>query len=585
MSVNSVEISNKNSGNKRRKSIEYKRGSIILNDNNKVSNKKKRRHGINKNEKTKIQKYLKKTRKNKKNNDNKSKKKQKKNQKKKKKSNKKSKKTNKKDNNNKKSNKKLNKKSPKLTLDVPVTPATPNMSTYVNAPITPNMVLPPLTPNESIIVNTPATPNMLLAPITPNMSMICNGSITPNIMNAPITPSISMMRNIPESIPVTPNIMLTPVTPAASNISIIKNMPVTPNLSHNININIPATPNIMLAPITPAAGIIKPKFNDIDMFFDFLSDLSDLNNDTDSDSFGNTTNDYTNFNENQQNKSRSSEPELTINEDNKNNNDINKNNNNNNDSNKNKIEYDKVSYTVWVNNLLNMNISHNNLYTKLSDGVILCKILNILKPNCVDWKKKARNNPKHKFDRLNNCNYVVNLCKNIFKFKLDISGLNIVNNDEFYLDSLLWLLMRYFYKHCIITHNNSNDINNRSFSDSNDDISTTKTNTKNNYSNTCNYSNTDGLLGYNSSSSSQSDSFGNKPLDYILFNKSTTNNTSNELDIDSDTELTCDSSDNNLPKLINNNDESRIQFTIQSTKASQNSNKYFNYRYILSKRI
>ncbi|ETO21125.1 hypothetical protein RFI_16079 [Reticulomyxa filosa] len=58
----------------------------------------------------------------------------------------------------------------------------------------------------------------------------------------------------------------------------------------------------------------------------------------------------------------------------------------------------------FINSLLPANLMIHNLKKDLSDGVVICKILDRVSPGCIDWTKiRDKDKIRHKFDKMNNC--------------------------------------------------------------------------------------------------------------------------------------------------------------------------------------
>ena len=103
------------------------------------------------------------------------------------------------------------------------------------------------------------------------------------------------------------------------------------------------------------------------------------------------------------------------------------------------------SFETWINSLLPAQFQIANLYRELSDGVVLCRILDALNPGCIDWKKKVKLKCKNKFEKLNNCNYGLGICKKKFPTisLVGMSGSDFVDSNQKFIHTILWQLMRY----------------------------------------------------------------------------------------------------------------------------------------------
>lgn len=87
----------------------------------------------------------------------------------------------------------------------------------------------------------------------------------------------------------------------------------------------------------------------------------------------------------------------------------------------------------------------NWLYSDLADGLIIFQLYDIIKPGKVDWNKvhSKFTNPRKKFiEKLENCNYAVDIGKDI-KFSLvGIGGQDINEGNVTLTLALIWQLMR-----------------------------------------------------------------------------------------------------------------------------------------------
>jgi len=100
-------------------------------------------------------------------------------------------------------------------------------------------------------------------------------------------------------------------------------------------------------------------------------------------------------------------------------------------------------YRNWMNS---MGVSPyvNRLYSDLTDGLIIFQLYDIIKPGTVDWKRviKKFNKMRMLMEKIENCNYAVELGKQC-KFSLvGIDGKNIYDGDETLTLALVWQLMK-----------------------------------------------------------------------------------------------------------------------------------------------
>jgi plastin-1 len=101
----------------------------------------------------------------------------------------------------------------------------------------------------------------------------------------------------------------------------------------------------------------------------------------------------------------------------------------------------------FLNSMLPGKLSIKNLAKDLSDGVVILKILDKVKPGCVDWDKvrdREHKKIRHKFDMMGNCNYAMKLAKDVFKLKLmSAGGEDLHGGNQKVIHSFLWQVMRY----------------------------------------------------------------------------------------------------------------------------------------------
>jgi len=101
------------------------------------------------------------------------------------------------------------------------------------------------------------------------------------------------------------------------------------------------------------------------------------------------------------------------------------------------------AFRMWMNTLGIPDFYVNSLWEDCKDGLVLLKVIDHIEPGIVDWKKKVELNPDNKFKKLSNCNYAVDLGKQM-KFSLvGIGGVDIHDGKKKLLLAFVWQLMRY----------------------------------------------------------------------------------------------------------------------------------------------
>ena len=101
-------------------------------------------------------------------------------------------------------------------------------------------------------------------------------------------------------------------------------------------------------------------------------------------------------------------------------------------------------FRMWLNSLGIDGVYVNNLFSDLSDGIVLLKAEDKVEPGIVFWKKVNLKTPlKIKFKKAENCNYAVVVGKQM-KFSLvNVGGVDIMDGNKKLILSIIWQLMRY----------------------------------------------------------------------------------------------------------------------------------------------
>lgn len=105
---------------------------------------------------------------------------------------------------------------------------------------------------------------------------------------------------------------------------------------------------------------------------------------------------------------------------------------------------EEKTYRNWMNSM-GVKPYVNYLYTDLQDCLVIFQLYDMIKASSVDWKRVTQNFApmKIKFQKLDNCNYAVDLGKKQMNFKLvGIQGSNLLDGDKTYTLALVWQLMR-----------------------------------------------------------------------------------------------------------------------------------------------
>ncbi|EDV21962.1 Fimbrin [Trichoplax sp. H2] len=105
---------------------------------------------------------------------------------------------------------------------------------------------------------------------------------------------------------------------------------------------------------------------------------------------------------------------------------------------------EEKTFRNWMNSL-GVNPFINNLYYDIRDGMVLFQLYDKIKPGVVNWDKVNRPPFKQmggKMKKIENCNYAVEIGKNL-KFSLvGIGGEDIFNGTKTLVTALVWQMMR-----------------------------------------------------------------------------------------------------------------------------------------------
>ena len=90
-------------------------------------------------------------------------------------------------------------------------------------------------------------------------------------------------------------------------------------------------------------------------------------------------------------------------------------------------------FRLWINSLNLDGVWIEDLIEECKDGIILCKVVDKIKPGAIDWKR-VEQPPKNDFGRNGNCGEALNGCKNKDKGlglkMIGLGGNDIVKGDR-----------------------------------------------------------------------------------------------------------------------------------------------------------
>lgn len=102
-----------------------------------------------------------------------------------------------------------------------------------------------------------------------------------------------------------------------------------------------------------------------------------------------------------------------------------------------------LAYRNWMNSM-GVSPNVNWLYTDLADGLVIFQLYDIIKPGFVHWNKvhkKFTKLSKH-MEKLENCNYAVELGKDLKFSLIGIAGQDLNDGNVTLTLALIWQLMR-----------------------------------------------------------------------------------------------------------------------------------------------
>lgn len=100
------------------------------------------------------------------------------------------------------------------------------------------------------------------------------------------------------------------------------------------------------------------------------------------------------------------------------------------------------TFRMWINSLNIDNVYVNHLYLDVTDGVIILKVMDKIEPGVVNWSR-VNLTPKNRYKKVENCNYVVALGKEMKFSMVNIGGLDILDGNRKLILALIWQLMRH----------------------------------------------------------------------------------------------------------------------------------------------
>ncbi|KAH7301808.1 hypothetical protein KP509_23G044200 [Ceratopteris richardii] len=114
------------------------------------------------------------------------------------------------------------------------------------------------------------------------------------------------------------------------------------------------------------------------------------------------------------------------------------------------ISREERAFRMWINSL-GISTYVNNLFEDLRDGWILLEVLDKIVPGIVDWKLANRPPIKLLLKKVENCNQVITIGRNLKLSVVNIAGNDVAQGNRKLILAFLWQLMRYNMLHLLKT--------------------------------------------------------------------------------------------------------------------------------------
>ncbi|XP_047982878.1 fimbrin-5-like isoform X4 [Salvia hispanica] len=99
-------------------------------------------------------------------------------------------------------------------------------------------------------------------------------------------------------------------------------------------------------------------------------------------------------------------------------------------------------FRLWINSL-GIETHVNNLFDTVRGGWVLLEVLEKASPGSVNWKKASKSSINMPFKKLENCNQVVSIGKDLNLSLVNIAGNDIAQGNKKLIIAFLWQLMRF----------------------------------------------------------------------------------------------------------------------------------------------
>jgi len=102
-------------------------------------------------------------------------------------------------------------------------------------------------------------------------------------------------------------------------------------------------------------------------------------------------------------------------------------------------------FRMWINSLNLEEVYINNLFEDLQDGQIILLLEDTVQPGVVVWKKVNKGEKaKSRYKKVENCNYAVDVAKEMGLSVVNIGGLDLVDKKKKLILAVIWQLMRQY---------------------------------------------------------------------------------------------------------------------------------------------
>ncbi|CAM9254077.1 unnamed protein product [Chrysoparadoxa australica] len=104
---------------------------------------------------------------------------------------------------------------------------------------------------------------------------------------------------------------------------------------------------------------------------------------------------------------------------------------------------EKVVFRMWINSLAidGGNLYINSLFNDVQDGAAILKVMDKIQPGVIKWKR-VNENPKNRYKKVENGNYVIETGKVMGLTLVNVGGLDIIDGNKKMILAVMWQLMR-----------------------------------------------------------------------------------------------------------------------------------------------